>query len=98
MHAWHWLLCVAILTATCKKGSHDRPHTQVYAGVRMTIRMVAGDAVDGTDSYGLSSLGQTFDSTGRGQNSGGISTQPVVQAMCNHMKCDIVVLNMYIYI
>jgi FkbM family methyltransferase len=45
---------------------------QVYAGVSMTIRMVAGDAVDGTDSYGLSSLGQTFDSTGRGQNSGGM--------------------------
>lgn len=47
-------------------------HQQVYAGVNMKIRMVLGDAVDGTDAYGLSTLGQTYAATPQAQSEGGM--------------------------
>ena len=33
-----------------------KPCFKVYAGVPMKIRMVIGDAVDGTDAYGLQAV------------------------------------------
>jgi len=45
---------------------------QVYAGVNMKIRMVIGDAVDSTDKYGLSSLGETYAATPQAQSDGGM--------------------------